>query len=267
MQRLSQPRIRDALSRVDAGIFGLNAQYYPCVRSSNDAARKLAEHHTPEGTLVITDEQTAGRGRHGRKWLAPAGSSLLMSVVFRPSLPVEQVNRLVMACGLAVAEGCEAAAGIGVDIKWPNDLQTGGKKLAGILSESTVIGELLEWVIVGIGINVHQVYDKGDPLAATATSLKMASGKDIDRAELLGIVLEKLNYWYRQIAEPVLLITLAERCVTIGRWIQVTSGSNVYRGLAESILETGELVLRTGAGELLTIAAGEAKTTEYDGQA
>src|SRR5690606_41572980 len=102
----------------------------------------------PEGTLVVADEQTAGRGRMGRRWEAPPGSSLLFSVLFRPDLPASDIYRLVMACGLAAAEACEAATGHRVDVKWPHGLQVGGDMLAGIMPEIAIMGDRADLVSV-----------------------------------------------------------------------------------------------------------------------
>ena len=146
MEPLSERRIREALEVVDAGAFGAHMRYLERTGSTNDVLREMADQGAPEGAIVVADEQTAGRGRMGRVWAAPPRSSLLLSALFRPALPPEHVYRLVMVCGLAAAEACEEEEGIGrVDVKWPNDLQISGKKLAGVLAESAFSGGQPEW--------------------------------------------------------------------------------------------------------------------------
>lgn len=258
MTPLSAERIRAALHEVDAGPFGADLHFYASTGSTNDVLKELAADDAPEGTLVVADEQTAGRGRMGRRWEAPPGSSLLFSVLFRPDLPASDIYRLVMACGLAAAEACEAATGYRVDVKWPNDLQIGGKKLAGILPESAIMGERAAWVIVGVGLNVSQAFAPGDPLRETATSLRAATGQDVDRAALLAAIMARLNAWNRALAGEALLGAWRARCVTLGQRVRVETPGGVVKGTAEDITPQGALWLRDDAGQRHRIAAGEA---------
>lgn len=258
MTPLSAERIRAALAGVDAGPFAENVRAFESVGSTNDVLRQMAGDGAPAGTVVVADEQTAGRGRMGRQWQAPPGSSLLFSVLFRPELPAGDVYRLVMACGLATAEAAEAAAGRRVDVKWPNDLQIGGKKLAGILPESAIVGERPLWVIAGVGLNVNQAFAAGDLLHETATSLRRASGRTLDRAVLLAQVLARLNVWTQQIGSEVLLDAWRGRCLTLGQRVRVETPGGAVEGVAEDITPQGALWLRDEAGQRHRIAAGEA---------
>jgi BirA family biotin operon repressor/biotin-[acetyl-CoA-carboxylase] ligase len=259
MQPLSIDRLKLVIAQHDAGPFGANLHYYPQVGSTNDIARDLARQGAAEGTLVIGDDQIAGRGRMGRRWIAPPGSSLMFTTLFCPSLPADQVNRLVMACGCAIAEGCEEIIPASIDVKWPNDLQIGGKKLAGILPESSLLGERVEWVIVGMGVNVNQVFGPADPLAEVATSLREAAGgSELDRADLLGRILARLNFWNARLAADALLEAWRGRCVTLGKSIQVVVAGQMLFGVAEELDETGALWLRTEDGERHRLTISEA---------
>jgi BirA family biotin operon repressor/biotin-[acetyl-CoA-carboxylase] ligase len=262
MSDLSQQRIQEVLAELDTGCFGAEIHFFEAIGSTNDEARRLAELGAPEGTIVVADEQTAGRGRFDRVWEAPPGSSLLLSVIFRPALPPDQVQQLVMACGLSAAEACEALPGVRVDVKWPNDLQIGGRKVCGILPESAMIGSRFEWVIVGIGINVSQQFAAPNPLAGTATSLQMETGKPVDRARLLGEIMRRLNLWHCQIQDQALLQAWIDRCVTLGRRVQVRLGNDIIEGRAEAIDEMGALLIRDDASDLRRVAAGEATLIE-----
>jgi BirA family biotin operon repressor/biotin-[acetyl-CoA-carboxylase] ligase len=258
MEQITVQSIRGVLSRYDVGPFGANVHYYPQIGSTNDAARDLAGQGEVEGTVVMADEQIAGRGRMGRRWVAPPGSSLMFTTIFRPALPPERIYRLVMACGLAAAEGCEAIARTQIDVKWPNDLQIAGRKLAGILPESSLMGDRIEWAIVGMGINVNQVFPTGDELAGMAASLREVAGTDTDRVELLARILARLNFWNARLDDAALLDAWRGRCVTLNQMIQADQGGQVLSGVADELDETGALWLRTKEGERHRLTISEA---------
>lgn len=258
MQPLSLSQIEAALANFKAGSFGITVYYYPQVGSTNDVARELAADGAPEGTVVVADEQIRGRGRLARHWVAPANTSLLISVIFRPTLPPDQANRYLIACGLAVAETCEAAAGVRIDVKWPNDLLIDGKKLAGILAESSIEGEHLDWVIVGAGLNVHQVFTPTDPLSGRATSLRMETGKEHDRATLLAQILARLNDWCARLDQSALIAAWRARCPMLGQPVQVETPDGILTGVAEDIDTTGALWLRDAEGQRHYLTVGEA---------
>ena len=255
---LTERRVWSALTGLDAGVFGKNVVFRRQVGSTNDIARQLAEEHAPEGTIVIAEEQTAGRGRMGRTWESPPGVSLMQSILFRPNIETGLANRLVMAVGLAAAEACEAVADVRIDVKWPNDLQIGGMKVAGILPESALVGDRLAWVVVGIGINVNQEFAADHPLAGTATSLRMAAGREIDRLALLRETLVRLAVWYGRIGDDALHGAWAARCVTLGRRVRVQVGDRVIEGLAEGLDPAGALWVQGDEGQRRRVSAGEA---------
>jgi BirA family transcriptional regulator, biotin operon repressor / biotin---[acetyl-CoA-carboxylase] ligase len=255
---LSAQHLHTALTRHAVGPFGADIHYYPQIGSTNDMARVLAERGAAEGTLVIADEQTAGRGRMGRRWVAPPGSSLMFSTIFRPSIPADLLNRLVMACGLSIAEGCEESISGRVDVKWPNDLHIGGKKFVGILPESSLLGERVQWLIVGMGVNVNQSFPPGDALSDSATSLREVAGVELDRAELLARILTRLNIWNARLSDAALLEAWRGRCITLGRPITAQVGSQTISGLAEELDETGALWLRAEDGQRHRLTISEA---------
>lgn len=257
MAALSVEQMWQALAAVDHGPFGARIHYEARVGSTNDIARRLADDQAPTGTLVISDEQTAGRGRMGRRWQAAFGLNLLMSVIFRPTIAPVQVNRLVMVCGAAIAEACEAQSGVQVAIKWPNDLLIGGKKFSGILPESTIIGDELRWVIVGMGINVNQVFTDNDPLSETAASLRMATGHGLDRLALLAAIMARLNHWYDDLDSPALLDMWRRRCTMLGQWVSIKAGQQIVEGRAADLDDVGALLVVDDEGEHHRIAAGE----------
>ena len=157
-----------------------------------ESTQRLFPHDAPEGAVVATDEQTAGRGRLGREWVSPAGSSLLFSIVLRPDVPTPNLPELSLVAGRAVAGGLADLAGVLPDVKWPNDVLLNGRKVAGILAEARD-GR----VVLGIGINVSQSADDlPERPTNPATSLRLETGREVPRADLLVAVLERLEREY-----------------------------------------------------------------------
>ena len=160
--------------------------------STNDIAHALAADGAAEGTLVVSDYQTAGRGRLNRSWEAAKGSSLLASLIFRPIEAISETYRYVIATGLALAQAIEKKTSLKIEVKWPNDLFIAGRKISGILAESSLLGDRVNWLVIGMGINFKQNYTSSHPLFGTATSLAM-EGHEIDPAFLLALTMERLS--------------------------------------------------------------------------
>jgi BirA family biotin operon repressor/biotin-[acetyl-CoA-carboxylase] ligase len=214
------------------------------VVSTNDEVAALARAGAPEGVVVVADRQTRGRGRRGRTWEAPAGSSLLVSVLLRPATP----HLAVVAAGLAAADACRSSStGLQPTLKWPNDLVVDGRgKLAGILAEAAGPGGR---VVVGLGLNV----DWGDtPLPAGATSFAASAGGGADRSALLVAYLVALESACRQ-SPDALMTAYRAACSTIGQPVMVQlPGGCELAGVAEGIDDHGRLIVAGHA-----IAAGD----------
>ena len=163
---------------------GRQIVYLPSVDSTNRRARQLAAEGAPHGTLVIADEQTAGRGRRGRGWISPAGEGVFMSLILRPQSHPSEVARLSMQTALAVALSIAQTTGLDARIKWPNDIVCGGRKVCGMLLEMNADEQAVHDVVAGIGINVHQTQFAPE-IAQTASSLDLLSGKRVCRAALV----------------------------------------------------------------------------------
>lgn len=246
--------LRSALA--PAAPFGSTLFYAPEIASTMDLAREQAEAGAPHGTLILTDYQTAGRGRQGRHWEAPRGTSLLMTWLLRPDLPVEESYRAVMLCGLAACEAVEALTGLNVQIKWPNDLQVRGRKLAGLLPDSAIMGERTEYVLIGMGLNVNQRFPSDDLLAMTATSLAMELGRDFNRLSLLTSLARRLAAWDGRIGGRELFESWRARSSTLGTHIRAHVGDQTVEGEAFEMHPSGALLLRDEAGQVhrLTLA-------------
>jgi BirA family biotin operon repressor/biotin-[acetyl-CoA-carboxylase] ligase len=284
MEHLLHPSWKDELRSADTIRAGLRTQfigqtvfYWPAVNSTNNELKRLAEEGAPEGALAITDEQLAGRGRLERKWIAPAGSGLLMSLLFRPTfLAPTQVQQLTMVCSLAAADAVVAATGLRPALKWPNDLLLDDKKLAGVLTElgfadaqPTSLAHAspvprLDWVVVGVGLNVNvdftsQAFRRDGPdLADTAISLAMVLGRPVSRLRLLQSYLVGTELRYNALrAGQSPHQEWAARLATLGQHVTVGTPDGVYWGVAEAVDETGALLLRQPDGKVIPILTGD----------
>lgn len=250
--------------------FGQHVIYQAQTGSTNTQLCQLARQGAPEGTLYLADEQLAGRGRLQRTWSAPAGSSLLLSLLFRPGNRVapHQAQRLTMLCALAMADAVEAQTGLKPAVKWPNDLLWhDGKKLAGILTELDIQNNRLEWAVVGLGLNVNVDFQTiattgpDEPaLAHTATSLSAILGRntEADRLPLLQKFLVNVEGRYEALKQGRLPhAEWSQRLAGMGRVITVTGPDQTYHGLMSGVDQDGALLLTQPDGTVITILAGD----------
>ncbi len=260
--KLSQEQIEETLGPT---MLWRKVVYLPTTGSTNDVAKSLAVQGAPEGTVVVTDEQTVGRGRMGRRWLAPPATCLLCSILFRPTLPPTQAQRLTVLCALAAADAVEEVAGLQVWLKWPNDLVVKAqnwRKLAGVLTETGIMGERLEFVVVGIGINANVEPETLPALAPDATSILAEVGRQVNRVTLLAALLSGVEHRYAALqAGESPHQEWAARLATLGRSVKATTHAGVLTGVAESVDEDGALLLRTLDGTLHRLVAGDVTLT------
>ena len=237
-------------------------EHFARVGSTNDVVRDWLASGTPEVCLAVADEQTAGRGRDGRTWLAPPGAALLLSLGFRPTwLAPDLVWRLPAVVSLAMADAAEAAIGAAagtVRLKWPNDLMIDGRKVAGVLGESVGLGTDDPRVIVGIGINVNWPADvtEGLPIdvALGATAANLVSGREVDRDAVLTSLLDHLAV---QIGSWTAVASAYRRaCVTIGRAVRIELPDETFTGTAADVSDDGHLLVDIGMC-LRTVTAGD----------
>lgn len=261
-------RAADIQALLTTQVFGRELILLPRTGSTNDVLKDLAAQGAPEGTAVLADEQTAGRGRMGRRWLAPPGTCLLCSILFRPDLPPTQAQWLTMLCALAASDAVEEVAGLQVWLKWPNDLiiaprvspaePPAWRKLGGILTETGVAGERLEFVVVGIGVNVNVPAKALPILAPDAISILAAVGQPVDRAALLAALLAGIERRYdtlRTGESPHREWTT--RLATLGQPVVATTSAGTLTGVAEAVDEVGALLLRTPDGMLHRLLSGD----------
>lgn len=189
-QEPSRLSMRHIANLSGGSVFSRSFRYYDEIESTNVEAKSLANSGAPEGTVVIAEAQSAGRGRLGRRWTSPAGKGLLFSAVLRPDMPMSDAHMLTLVAATATAEAIESQVSTSVKIKWPNDLFICDLKIGGILMEVAGEQDEVEWVILGIGLNVNTEYaELPVPLRRIATSLKVATGETVDRSDLLAALL------------------------------------------------------------------------------
>ena len=225
-------------------------------------AKQEALKGAAEGTAIITDEQTAGKGRIRRAWLSPEGC-IALSIILYPS--ISSLPYLIMLTSLAVAHSIEKISGIKPQIKWPNDVLINGKKVCGILIESNVRGSKVTYAIIGIGINANLRLSEFPELATTATSLSDELGGSVSRVELIRYLLLEIERLYLTLPDGEAIYTeWRDRLVTLGQQVQVTSGDSITRGVAESVDMDGSLWLRQPDGNLTRVIAGDVTLRENE---
>lgn len=241
-----------------AETFGERIEYYEEVDSTNDVARELAAKGAPEGTLVIAERQTRGRGRMGREWFSPEGG-LWFSVILRPRLAPGEVARLALMLGVAVARVLNAY-GLRCRLKWPNDVLVRDKKICGILTEIDAEMDRVNYVIAGIGVNVNnEVGDFPEEFRDAATTMKAEIGRRVARAPLLRRLLEELEACYGRLTlgDPAVLEEWRRLSSTLGKRVRVVTQSRVLEGVALDIAEDGALLLRLEDGRVERILSGD----------
>jgi len=213
--------------------------------STSDVAKQLARQGAPEGTVVCAEQQSSGRGRMGRSWYSPRGG-LWFSLILRPRLPLHRLNLISLMLGLGVAEVVERLYGVEAELKWPNDVLAGGKKLCGVLLETEAEPEALRFVVAGVGVNANITSFPALP----AVSLQQLLGRKVDRCELLAELLNRFEELYRMLeAEPERLLEMyAGRCSTLGREVRVEMLRESVEGVAKGIADDGSLLIETAEG-------------------
>jgi BirA family biotin operon repressor/biotin-[acetyl-CoA-carboxylase] ligase len=242
-------------------VVGRDIRVFEETSSSNDVVARLARDGLKEGLVVFAESQTKARGRLGRRWLAPARKGLWFSLLLRPELRPHEATRLTIASATAVRRAIAAQTGLRAEIKWPNDILVGGKKAAGILTELYAELERVQYVILGIGIDVNlNATDFPADLRSLATSLKIELGKTVSRPELAVRVLQELDYDYYRICSGrfgEVAEEWQEQCTTIGHNVVIRTGKREIRGRAESLGDDGAFLLRTEHGHLERITGGD----------
>ena len=242
-------------------VVGRRISYFKSLSSTQDEVARLAERGADDGTAVLTETQTAGRGRFQRQWVSGHGN-IHMSILLRPSARALQL--LSIMSGVAVVRAIRKSTGLTPTIKWPNDVRLGGKKVSGILVENTMRGNQVEYAVVGIGVNIALDVHSVEGLADIATTLNIEAGKPVDREQVLRHLLHELDTLYIAVGQPSEAEGAADVFAewkglleTLGRRVEVRWGDEIHVGAAEDVDPLGALLLRRDDGRVVTLPAGE----------
>jgi BirA family biotin operon repressor/biotin-[acetyl-CoA-carboxylase] ligase len=241
-------------------ILGKEVLCYRTIGSTNNLAFRLAESGAQEGTLIVADEQTKGRGRMGRNWYSPPKLGLWMSLILRPDIPPSKAPSLSICAGLALAQAIGEITGLDAKTKWPNDCLLNGRKVGGVLLELSAELDRINFMIAGIGVNVnHQFGDFPKNLSAIATSLRIESGNDVPRVKLLSAFMEKFEAIYLDFKKNGLSpqrSLIKKFSFHLGTKVTVKYGREKIEGIAEDIDDNGSLIIRVGK-EKKVVTTGE----------
>lgn len=241
-------------------LFGRELHTYKSVQSTNDIASRLAESGSPEGTIVISDRQTKGRGRLGRKWHSPPDKGVYLSIMLKPKCKPEHAPGISIITALALAETIGFFIEADIKIKWPNDVLLNGKKTAGILTELFADKNKIDYVIVGTGINInHERKDFPEDIKALSTSLRISSRKKINRVAFLKEFIyrfEKEYLKYKKGIAPSSLKKIKKYSYLLGKEITLLQGEKKISGTALDFTRTGALIIKNETGKI-EINSGE----------
>ena len=240
---------------LNTSFIGQRIIYHSKIPSTMKVARREALEGALEGTAIIADEQTVGKGRIGRFWSSPKGC-IALSIILYPK--PAYLPSLIMVASLAVMHTIKCVTGLRSQIKWPNDVLINGKKVCGILVESGIQGSESNYAIVGIGINVNLEATCLDEVSLTATSLSDELGSQVSRLEIARELLREMECLYLSAQDgEAVYQEWRQNLETLGRWVNVKSGNDLYEGFAESVEKDGSLMLRLKDGSLKRIVAGD----------
>lgn len=245
-------------------IFAGKIHFSAVTDSTNTDALEAARAGAPHGSVYFADEQLAGRGRADHGWLSAAGEGLYVSILLRPKMPASRLHQLPLAAGLAAQEAVRIVCGIEIDLRWPNDLLIGPRKVGGILVESKTEKTEVAFSVVGIGINVHQ-RDFAQGLSTPATSLDVETGQRISRQHLIATLLKSLEREALALLDPGASKTIPMRMAQASTWLRgrhvSVHGPQACSGVTAGLDEHGFLLVRTADG-LVTVQTGGIRAAE-----
>lgn len=274
---LSSPDIptKEEVEAVFKGdVLGKEIIFFDVTTSTNDRAMQIGQLSNSagkrpgqqgrkklEGIVIIANEQEKGRGRFGREWISPPGVNLYFTVLLEPPFSPKEASIITLMASVAVVSSIREQTGLSASIKWPNDILINNKKVGGILTEMKSDMDMIDFIAVGIGVNVNMssgMFTKA--VRSVATSLKLEKKEPVNRVELLGLILSKLEYWYKNIIngrKDTLIEKWRSLDSTIGYTVKVKTPEGVISGIAEGVSDDGELIIKLFSGEAKKVYAGE----------
>jgi BirA family biotin operon repressor/biotin-[acetyl-CoA-carboxylase] ligase len=241
-------------------------EYHESIDSTNLRAQLLAEQGAPEGSVVLADSQTAGRGRMGRRWSSPCGVNVYTSIILRPALALSEATQLTFLAAVAVARALEKSCAVRVQVKWPNDILLNGKKIAGLLNELSAETEGIHHVVLGIGVNLNMERAQFPvDLRYPATSILLESGRRVDRNHFVRTLFQETDSLYTLLQERGFTpVRLAWESLfdLVGAEVEVDTGATPVRGSVQGIAADGALLLNTGAPEPIPVYSGDLRPAD-----
>ena len=249
----------EVLNIITTKSLGRDIRYFKEIDSTNEEVKRIARAGEVEGVTVIADKQTAGKGRLGRSWDSPSGNSIFMSILLRPQIRPDKASQITLMAGLAMCEAICLVTGLDAKIKWPNDIVVSGKKVCGILTEMSAEMDGINYIVVGIGVNVNNTDFPGN--LSYATSLKLEGQKEYQRREIIKVFLEKFEPYYmayKEVPTLEMIIPIYKRyCITLADKVKIIDSIKEYVATPLDINVDGSLVVKTEDGEINTILSGE----------
>lgn len=250
----------EIMSRVKTSWAGTKVYYRKETASTNEDAKDLADDGATHGSLVVTEYQSGGKGRRGRVWTAEKGSTVAMSLILKPDFSPSKASRLTLLMALAVAEVIHHITDLDVKIKWPNDIIVNGKKVCGILTEMSAEPDYINYVIIGVGINVNNT-EFPDEIKETATSLLNEKGDRVGRTDLIVGIMDFFEYYYNVYEENQDIADFVDLyesyLVNKDKEVRVLDPKGEYKGIAQGINDNGELIVQKEDGSFVRIDSGE----------
>jgi BirA family biotin operon repressor/biotin-[acetyl-CoA-carboxylase] ligase len=259
-------RIHQIQDGLTTNRLGKKIHYFTELDSTNSRARRLVEHGAQAGEIVIAESQTHGRGRLARPWVSPPYVNLYLSVILRPNLPPIDAPQITLMAAVALADALAAFIPVVPAIKWPNDILAGGRKLAGILTESACHAERIDFVILGIGVNInYRVESMPDAIRKRATSMISLAGASASRESVLRRLIQDLDRCYGELEEKgfqALAPRWEARFELRGKKVRVEMTDRIIIGTARGIDRDGALLLEDSRGNLQRVVAGDVVPVE-----
>ncbi len=236
--------------KLTTGFIGQSIQYYPKLDSTNTKAWNLISENAVIGTVVVTDNQTIGRGRQSNKWISTQGKSLTFSIVLYPNAPPNRINLYSLLAGLAITD-CLIENNINAQLKWPNDILINKKKVGGILCESKISGRVIKSMVIGIGLNINEdIEDFSISLRKIATSLMIESKEQYQLEIILASILNHLENRLKSKESKSQLLDWEKRCTHLNQQVTFRNGNNIVEGLFNGLSSTGQAIIIINDDEL-----------------
>lgn len=250
----------EVASRLKTKRMGKTIRYFSVIDSTNNYAKRIGEDGAPDGTLVIADEQTAGKGRSGRRWVTPSGQAIAFTLLLRPALPPSRISMVTLVMGLAVCRAIRRLYDLPVGIKWPNDVVIDGKKICGILTEMSAEIDGVHYIVIGVGINAN-LTSFPEEIRDVATSVALQLGHDVSRAEIIAEVMKQFEDFYEGFEQDGDLTKLIGEynsdLLNRNNKVRVLDPKGEYEGTALGIDRLGQLLVRRQDGSVAEVYAGE----------